>query len=357
MLLKELAVIVVAGCMAVGASAQTDTLKVDTSYYERFPDKLIISPYLVKNPIGVYLVSPDATDKVRYHSNSPLGIGLRVGYDWLSLSGSYGVGAIDPNFNKSKGKTKRLNLQTTFAARKLLVDVYFQSYKGFYLLAKDIPQYTQADYYVRPDLKSSLFGATGMYVFNGKKFTPRPIFKYDALQKKSAGSLLAGIEFLAGSAKGDSVFIPSAYSDQYPHSSVNKINYMLFGPSLGYGHSFVIGKHFSIMGIASLNADVGYVKEYETGVTEVYDKRWRFDPNLNFRGGIAYNKPSWELAFSYFTKRMYMTGKSNESRYLAHNNDYRIAYTRRINAGKTIPKVVGWAGNIIEKLGFGFLIR
>lgn len=354
---KIFAVTLVFVTTALNGFAQKDTLKYDSSYYERYPRKFIISPFLVKNLTAFSLATPGVQDHIRYYSNSPVGLGLRLGFDWLSLSGSYRVGFIDPDFNKEKGKTKTLNLQTTFAARNFLIDVYFQNYKGMYIRADALPAYTSERFYARPDVHTRLLGGTGMWVFNGRKFTARPPFKFDARQKRSAGSLLAGIEFLSGSAKGDSSLVPAAYKDQYPHADINKMNYLLFGPSLGYGHTFVIGKKFFVTALGSFNADVGYAKEYKTGFSEKYDERWRFDPNFNLRGGIGYNTPAWELAFSYFTKRLFLTGKSNDNRYLAHNNDYRLSYTRRINAGKTIPKVVDWAGNIIEKLGLGFLIK
>lgn len=344
-------------CIFQTTLAQTDTLRYDTSYYERYTRKLIVTPFLVKNLTAFSVATPEVENKVRYYSNSPVGLGVRVGFDWLSLSASYGVGVIDPDFDKAKGKTKALNLQTSFLAKKFLIDIYFQNYKGLYMRADAMPPYTTEFFYVRPDVTSKLLGVNGVWVFNGKKFSARPPFKFDVWQKKSAGSLLAGIEFLSGSARGDSSLVPSAYKNSYPQAQINKMSYTLFGPSVGYGHTFVINKHFFITGIGALNADAGYVKEYKTGFAETVDQRWRFDPNINFRGGMGYNKPEWEIAFSYFTKRLFLTGKSNDNRYLAHNNDYRLSYTRRLNAGKTIPKVVDWAGDIIEKLGFGFLIR
>lgn len=357
MYLKRVALFSIFSLIGVMAFAQADSLQTDTSYYERFRRKLIITPFLVKNASAFTLTTPEVKDRVRYYTNAPVGLGLRVGFDWLSLSASYGIGLIDPDFNKSKGKTKTLNLNTTFAARKFIADVYFQSHKGMYMRAGAVPPYTQELFYVRPDVTTRLLGASGLWIFNSKKFTARPPFKYDAWQKRSAGSLLAGVEFLSGSAKGDSALIPSAYQNIYPHAQVNKVNYFLFGPSAGYGYTFVADKYFFVTAIGSLNADVGYVKEYNTATAmETVDERWRFDPNVSFRGGVGYNTPRWELAFSYFTKRLFLTGKTNDNRYLTHNNDYRLSYTRRINAGKTIPKVVDWAGDIIEDLGFGFLI-
>lgn len=92
--------------------AQNDNTiaKFDTSYYERYPYKLIISPFLVKNINTATLSSIDA-EAIKYKTNTPMGIGLRVGYDWLAVSASLGTGFIDPDYKKEKGKTKALNLQ------------------------------------------------------------------------------------------------------------------------------------------------------------------------------------------------------------------------------------------------------
>lgn len=335
----------------------TDTLKIDTSYYEKYTRKLIVSPFLVKSVSAFSLSAPGTNDKIKYYTNAPAGIGLRFGFDWLSFFASYGVRAIDPDYSKSKGKTKRLNLQTTFAGRSFLLDVYYQTYKGLYLRADAAPPYINNAFYVRPDAYARLLGFSGMYVFNGRRFTARPPFKYDAWQKKSSGSLMAGFEFFSGLTKGDSALIPAFFSNTQTPSDVNKINFLLFGPSIGYGHSVIIKKHFFITAIGSVNTDVAKVKEYNTLLSEKVKERWCFEPNINLRGGIGYNKPNWEIAFSYFTKRLYFTGENNKAKYLANNNDYRLSFTKRINAGKTIPKVVDWAGNIIEKMGLGFLIK
>lgn len=342
--------------------AQNDTIKLkyDSSYYERYPHKLIVTPFVVKNFQAVTLSSPDADDAVKYYANAPAGIGLRVGYDWLAIGASYGTGFIDPDYNKAKGKTKALNLQTTFAAKSLLIDIYYQKYKGMYLRADDVPSYTSEPYYVRPKIDSRMLGVTASYVFNGRKFSIRPPFKYDTWQKKSAGSLLAGVEYLMGSIKGDSALIPLFYASSFPQKNIQEMKYMLFGPNIGYGYTWVIDKNFYLSGLATLNADVGFTKEYVTSQSAIQtndDKHWSFSPNFSFRGGMGYTNERWQLAFSYFTKRVYLNGKSEGSLYRGHNDDFRLSYTRRINAGKRIPKTINWAGNIIEKLGLGFLIR
>ncbi|HAO06328.1 MAG TPA: hypothetical protein DCQ50_04900 [Chryseobacterium sp.] len=343
--------------IACGGYSQTNTLKIDTSFYERYPRKLIISPFWVKTPVTYSIAAPGTERTIRYYDNSPAGLGLRVGFDWLSVSAAFRTPIVDPDYHKQRGKTSNFNLQTTFAARKLLIDVYYQKTKGTFLRSDATPPYTTSNYYIRPDIKTNLLGVTGLFVFNGKRFSSRPPFKFDAWQKKSAGSFLSGIEFLTGTASGDSALLPAAYNKMLPEQQINKMTFLLLGPSAGYGHTFVIRKHLFITAIASVNADIGRVKEYTIRQGETPYKRWRFDPNVNFRGGIGYNKRDWELALSYFTKRIFYTGQTNSRRYGINYSDYRLSYTRRIQAGKTIPKVVDWAGNIIDKLGLGFLIR
>lgn len=340
--------------LSVKVAAQTDSLKFDPNYYERYPYKLIISPFLVKSYNGLALATPGVKEDISYISNSPAGVGLRAGYDWFSVSASYGISAIDKNY-KSKGKTKALNLQTNFMARNFVVDVYFQKYSGMYLRGGNLPAYNAQPYYIRPDIDNKLLGVSASWVFNGKKFSIRPPFKFDGWQKKSAGSFLAGVEYLMGSVQSDSAFIPAAYKKDFAHSNVNKLKYTLFGPNVGYGHTFVIGRHFFVSALGTFNADVSHTQEFS--LDNAVSRRWNFAPNIYFRGGIGYNTPAWEVAFSYFTKRLYLSGMSHDNRYRNYNDDYRLSYTRRVHPGKRIPKAVDWAGNIIEKLGLGFLIK
>ncbi|MFV0606981.1 MAG: DUF4421 family protein [Niabella sp.] len=341
---------------AVITRAQTQKVKNDTAFYELYPGKLVITPYLEKNVSGFSFTNPASSQKIKFHTNAPVGIGLRLDYNWFSFSGSYGVGIIDPNFNKAKGKTQSLNIKTTIASKFILADIYFQQTKGFYLQPQKKSANTVLEpFYTRPDIRNRLIGFSGMYVLNGKKFTVRPAFKFDARQKKAAGSFVTGIEFFTGYLKGDSSLIPSFYSATHSNTEIKRINYTFFGPGVGYGHSFVLQKYFFITALGALNADIGHLKEFNNDKTFT-EKGWRFNPNLNFRGGLGYNKPSWEIAFSCFTKRIFLANQQQANRYQLHNNIYKLSFTKRINAGKNIPKTVNWAGSIIDKMGFGFLI-
>lgn len=226
-----------------------------------------------------------------------------------------------------------------------------------YLRSHKLPAYIMDSYYVRSDVQNRMLGITASYVFNGKKFSIRPPFKFDTWQKKSAGSFLAGIEYLMGSMKGDSSIIPSAFSNEFSQKQIDEMKYIVFGPNVGYGYMLVIKKYFYFSALASLNGDIGFTQEKNSTINDTYNKHWSFSPNFSVRGGIGYNAPKWQLAVSYFTKHIYMNGQKEGALYRTQNDDIRLSYTRRINAGKRIPKTINWAGNIIEKLGFGFLIK
>lgn len=338
--------------------AQSDSVHVkhDTAYYERYTEKLTVTPYLVKN-LTAFTLSSNNTGlaEIPYYSNSPGGVGLRLGYDWFSVGGAYSVGFFDPEYKKGRGKTKAINLSTSFLARNFMVDVYLQQYKSFFLRSDALPIYNTDPYYVRPDIKVGMVGATGSYVFNGKKFSARDAFKLDTRQKKSAGSFIAGLEWVMGKMQSDSAFLPLEYQFSDNRYRINKLQYTVIGPNVGYGYTFVIKRNFFVNAVATLNADAAYTKA-SIAHSDLNYKDWSFTPSLNVRGGLGYNKPDWAIAFSYYTKRIYF-GKSNAPLSGVYNNDYRLSYTRRINAGRRIPRIINWAGRIIEDLGFGFLIR
>lgn len=333
--------------------AQQIIEKNDTAYYVRYRHKLGITPMISKQQNGLNL-SMDGQDRVRYLSNKPASFGLQLRYDFLSIGAQVGIPFVDPSYDRNKSKTRFLELGTTLSSRKFLIDVHFQSITGLYFNAKNNLSWGDEPYYNRPDIRTQLFGTTAQYIFNGNKFSARPIYKLDVWQKKSAGSFLGGIEAVYGSAKGDSAFIPASISNV--SKGVSRVIFLLLGPSVGYGHSFVVKRHFFISAIGALNADASKVSEFSIDKKRLSD-RWQFVPNFAAHAAMGYANENRELALTYVTSRFYFKGNTEIDRYAAYNDGWRLTYTQRIAAGKTIPEAVGWLRNMIEKLGFGFLIR
>ena len=176
--------------------------------------------------------APDADHALRYLSNSPARFGFSANHDFLALTGTVGIGRVDPSYSADKGRTKQLNLQLSFTGRKVLADVYFQQYKGLFVNTDNSLIHNSGIYYVRPDIETKLYGTTVTLIRNSRRFTAQAPFLLDARQKKSAGSFLYGGEFYFGEAKGDSAFIPSLLADQYFMQIFPKINFITFGPGV-----------------------------------------------------------------------------------------------------------------------------
>lgn len=353
--LKPVIVICCISFLFTGIKAQNSKPANDTTYYITYPKKLIVTPFLTKDHSKFSLTTPGATKPLNYHTNKPLNLGLRLGYDFLTISGSLGLGNLDPFYNRNMGKTRSLNLQTSFNTQKFVLDLYFENNRGLYLLTNENPGFVIPDNYHRTDIRTSLQGISAKYIINNKRFTAQPPFKFDSRQKKSAGSFLTGVDFFSGSIRGDSALIPKAFENAYPQSDIVKMNYLLFGPNIQYGYTYVFEKKFFATLLGSVNLGISHIKEYTEEIVKT--KKWSVQPSANVKAGVGYNTDNSAIIFSYATNRFFFTGENNRTRYFSNNNEYKLSYTKRINPGKTIPKVVNGVGNIIEKIGLGFLIR
>lgn len=336
--------------------AQYRSERYDSSYYVSYRDRLTLGVLALKKNTVFKTDAANAENALKFSSNSPARLGISASYDFLGLSASFGVGSLDPSYSKEKGKTKQINLQLSVTGRKILADIYFQQYKGLYLNNTGNRNIAPAgsDFYTRPDIETGLYGTTVSLIQNSRRFTAQAPFLLDARQKRSAGSLLYGGEFFYGTARADSAFVPSAVKGEYPHPDVSKINFITFGPGIGYGYTLVLKKYLFITGIASFNADASYIKEWNENSSHTF---WKFNPNLKAKGAIGYNTENWGIGLSYVSNRLFFKGLEGEARYLNYNDNYKLMYTRRINAGKAIPKVVGFVGKVINAVGLGFLIN
>ncbi|WP_300601672.1 DUF4421 family protein [Niabella sp.] len=336
--------------------AQDDALKngSDSSYYERYPHKLAIGPVLSKKNTVFSANAKGLPAPLRYSTNNATRLGLSLGYDWLSVSASVGLGSMDPDYKKAKGKTKSINFQWTVTGKSVLADLHFQVNKSLYLRHGQDLLPDNGAYYVRPDLRTQIFGATVRKILNSNQFSIKPPFAFDTWQKRSAGSFMIGGEFVYGSAKGDSAFVPSMLAANFPDATVNNMHYLMFGPTIAYAHSFVIKKHFFVTALASVNGDAAQTFEQNTSGDK--KTRWYFTPNLSLRGALGYNAHNWELLASVISNRFFIGATEKDIRYQNYSDQFRLAYIRRINAGKAIPDVVNWGRRAINTLGFGWLL-
>lgn len=168
-----------------------------------------------------------------------------------------------------RGTTLSKDFQVTVIGRRVITDINFQQYRGFYVYNTadyDIGSLNPASYVVRPDIKVFSFGVNTMYVFNSRKYSMRGAFSFTDVQRKSAGSFMAGIYHSHTIFSSiDTTFVKSPFKHDFTPlvSEVNKISVITIGVSGGYGYTFAYKK---IIASSMLNLGVGGQKTNYTTI-------------------------------------------------------------------------------------------
>lgn len=301
----------------------------DSTYYASY-DKIITGRFYFSQKYTSYQYRDDADAiRIRYKPNTTLNMGVGATYNWATLNLAYGFGFL--NRDEAKGKTKYLDLQTHLYGRKLIIDAFGQFYSGFYV-RKDEIQEGASGYYLRPDIKVRYLGASGQYLFNHKRFSYRASFLQSEWQKKSAGSLLAGIEFFLGRSKADSSIVPAVIRGQANEIDLNQVDFFDIGPNIGYIYTFVFKKHFYITGQATISLDYG-IHTFRMNGENVRSST--FSPNSSFSFFTGYNSKTWALSFIFVNKNISIaSGEDQNVDFNTGNLRFNIVH-RFVPRGKT----------------------
>ncbi|MDL2264878.1 DUF4421 domain-containing protein [Parabacteroides sp. OttesenSCG-928-G21] len=271
----------------------------DSSYVRAFDQEFSIRALVYRKFTAIeHEISKN--ESVTYEPNTPIGIGFGITYKEFSLTGGI---AFDFLRDKNLGKTRSLDFQYHYYGERFLADVFFQQYKGYYVLKEDDP--LQVDLY--PDISVTQYGFLGHYVFNHKKFSYPAAFYQTKRQLKSAGSFQVGGGFYYNRLSADSSLVINT-DNRHSNYQIN-ING-------GYAHTFVIKRDFFVsfglsagisLGAASLN---GFFKNIEVS------------PSLLPRFSAGYNAEKWSLGVNFVINRIY----------ISHNNDMDLYFdTGRMN--------------------------
>lgn len=289
--------------------------------------------YASKKYTTLFLEGPEGKPRLKYYPNTPVTIGVGATYRILSLNLGFGLQFLNPNRDE-KGKTKYIDLQSHLYAANWVVDLFGQFYKGYYLSPKGIGMSTN-NYYIRPDLRVNMVGASVYRLKNGQKFSYRASFLQNEWQKKSAGSFLYGGEIYAGMIKGDSAIIPYALKDDYSQRYVYKNKFIEGGPGIGYAYTFVLKEHFFATASLTITGDISYVVEYTDAGKE---SRTTLSPNASIRSVIGYNSDKWIGTISWVNTNTNLRGHSSNDQYLIRTGNIRITVAKRFDPGHRFKK-------------------
>jgi hypothetical protein len=269
---------------------------------------------------------------VFYRPNTPFNLGFGVNYKFLGINLAFNL----PFINKEDkyGKTRGLDLQSHFYARKLVIDFYGQFYKGYYLAKSKgllngiTPDNTKLP--VRPDIHNLTLGLGIQYVFNDSKFSYRAAYLQNDYQKKSAGSFLIGAELFGVRMKGDSSLVPRnlAKNGFFDSQRFNRTGIVSLAASAGYAYTFVYKKHFFLT--FSLTGSIG-TNYSSLSLVPAGGRIGKFGLQLNNteRISLGYNSKLYFAGIHYmnFTTRSNSPVPDTYQRIGA--GDFRISVARR----------------------------
>ena len=324
--------------LPVGLVAQ-DALP-DTSYYKTYPEHVSGRFYFSRKYTGLALRDEGSGQDYLYMPNTTLNMGVGATYKMLTLNLAYGFGFLNPE--KGKGETKYLDAQAHVYPRTMVIDLFLQLYRGYYL-TDGLGAPADQPYLLRPDMKIRKVGASVQHVFNHRRFSYRAAFLQNEWQKKSAGTFLLGAEMYGGMAQEDAFLVPSQLMND-PGRNFETIRFFEFGPNAGYAYTLVIREHFFITGSASTNLGLGYAK-----LRGAFGERtqWGINANYFLRGFVGYNSSRWSVNANYVHNNVGLEKNSGFSNALMTGN-YRFNIIYRFLPGPGLKKRLRGVDRVLE---------
>jgi hypothetical protein len=301
----------------------------DTTYYVSYRSKLTTRLYTSRKYTSLLILGRDDGTRIRLEPNSTLNLGIGATYNDFTLNLAYGFGFMNPN--RDQVETQWLDLQAHIYPRNWVIDLFGQFYNGFFVGSYSGPLQGIPENLSFPDMQVRKFGANVQYLFNGEKLSLKAAFLQSAWQKKSAGSLVAGIEIYGGRANDPGNILPEFIPDPL---EFNQLNFFEIGPNLGYVHTIVIAKHFFITGMVSGNVGIGNTTLSSDAASE---GRWGFNTNYFLRGFAGYNGPIWSINANYVHNNV----RIEEVRLFRtdfQTGNYRINLVYRFNVGPKLKR-------------------
>lgn len=234
------------------------TISTDTNYVVR-----PLQPWTLKaryKLASTYFSTEDnyGGDNYKYYFESDYksSVGVTANYRGLSVSLA---------LNTSHNSGTELNIN--YYNNKFGIDLGYTDTKHF-RGSEDFSDFWKRDSH-KDDLRDTrltAYSLSGYYVFNRKKFSFPAAFTHSWIQKKSAGSFLAGLTLYTGKFDVD-LNVATPEKAQRLHYWIDKARMSYVSLDFGYGYNFVLGKHWLLH--ASLMPGLMLWKDYNADVMKL----------------------------------------------------------------------------------------
>lgn len=326
----------------------------DTSYITDYTHQLTTRVYLA-NKLTKYTLGDYGLNKqLDYRANDNYNIGLGFNYKYVGLNIGFKLPFINDDARRY-GKTRFFDFQSFIYLRKLTVDLYALSHQGYYLASTSMVTTAPVGniFPQRADLHITNIGLNTQYIFNSKKFSFRAAFLQNEYQKKSAGSLMAGVGVHNINIRADSAIIPRdiKHSGYFGNTAFTRSSIVSLAVNGGYAHTLVFRRHYFIT--AALLAGVGLnYTAMTTGTQRQANDRLSLHLNAITRFAAGYNSERYFIGVQYinFINRNNSPVKGSWQEFQTGNA--RLTFARRFKLKRNTKREIDKIEHTI-KSGFG----
>lgn len=201
---------------------------------------------------------------------------ISLGASYRGLSASFSL-----NPAKMKGIYKDYELNLNYFSSRVSLDF---SYQRSETLSGDIRRDDGIHQLISGDASMKIVNVAGYYAFNNRKFSFPAAFNQNYIQRRSAGSWLAGISYQGGSIK-----TTDELKMRKPDAPDVIIKFGHLGIGCGYGYNLVVAKKW-LFHLSALPTIVVYNRNKLTINGEEREAtHMRFHMIFNERAAIIYN--------------------------------------------------------------------
>lgn len=248
----------------------------DTNYVVRPEGKLTLKIRLNQSGNDFYVrgTMDGMKTKANLHTSHKTTVSIAASYRGLSV-------ALALNPAKLSGAYKDYELNLNYFSSRFSIDA---SYQRSETLSGDIKYGDETGRMEEGDVRLNMLNITGYYVFNHRHFSYPAAFTQSYIQRRSAGSWLAGISYLGGTIK-----TTEKLQERNPDAAVTRIYAGHLGIGGGYGYNWVVAKKW-LFHISAMPTIVVYNRNnYTLNGERIKAKHIRFNMLFNERAAIVYN--------------------------------------------------------------------
>lgn len=254
--------------------------KLDTGYITILPSKWSVRIYSASKYDQFTFSGAGFTSS--FKPDVKVSVGIGVSYKHLGLDVGWGFYSSDPSH-----KSKSFSLLSSLYFRAHMLEITAQEYQYYSARVFNASNEPSADQF-RTDMHTLNLGLNYNYNFNNRKYSFKAAFKGRQIQKRSAGSPLAGAYLSYFNLNADSAIISSAYANT--EARITQATLFTVGVAAGYAYTLVLPAHFYIM--LSLTPKLA-LNGGNTKTTIDHSVPINITPGFLTRNAIGYSSMKW----------------------------------------------------------------